>query len=61
MSIHPKYYLRATGSMEGEMIVVVKCRGDGEDCCYCSFRMRARAKMIVKEGLCTTDDEFSML
>ena len=28
MSVHPAYYLRATGRMGEEMIVVVKCRGE---------------------------------
>ena len=28
MSVHPACYLRATGRMGGEMIVVVKCRGE---------------------------------
>ena len=28
MSVHPAYYLRATGRMGSEMIVVVKCRGE---------------------------------
>ena len=28
MSVHPAYYLRATGRLGGEMIVVVKCRGE---------------------------------
>ena len=28
MSVHPAYYLRATGRMGGEIIVVVKCRGE---------------------------------
>ena len=28
MSVHSAYYLRATGRMGGEMIVVVKCRGE---------------------------------
>ena len=28
MSVHPAYYVRATGRMGGEMIVVVKCRGE---------------------------------
>jgi hypothetical protein len=27
-SVHSPYYLRATGNMGGEMIVVVKCRGE---------------------------------
>ena len=28
MSMHTPYHLRATGIMEDEMIVVVKCRGE---------------------------------
>ena len=28
MSVNHEYYLRATGKMGGEMIVVVKCRGE---------------------------------
>ena len=28
MSVHPAYYLRATGRMGREMIVVVECRGE---------------------------------
>ena len=28
MSVHPVYYLRATGRMGGGMIVVVTCRGE---------------------------------
>ena len=30
MSVHTVYYLRATGRMGGEMIVVVKCREEDE-------------------------------
>ena len=28
MSVHSSYYLRAKGRLGGEMIVVVKCRGE---------------------------------
>ena len=50
MSVHPAYYLRATGRLGGEMIVVVKCRGEEAGNMLLRRTRRSMLKFIKDES-----------